>query len=157
MNIVATAPKISAESADFYRRHIPASLNRTATFILDAFPSFYRSTLAEMRGLFSRGELGLILDVLNGHGMLILAAHHSPAIIGHAIAIEVEDAIRLSMHLKDTWKIDDTADFLSRIGSLTHFQKIVLEIWAAGFWVDRDTDMEEWIKPLMSQNGEDDV
>lgn len=150
--MVSTAPKITDEAAEFYRKYFPVSFNASLTFVLDAFPSFYTRTLAEMRGVFSRGELGLILDVLNGHGMLLLSSHHAPALIGQHIALEIHDALCLTPGLAETWKIDDIFGLMERINRLTIFQKICIEIWASGFWKYHNIELNEWIKPLIGDH-----
>lgn len=146
---VAVAPKIDSDSAAFYRRYLPASLNQSVAFILDAFPVFYQRTLEKMRGVFSIGELGLILDALNGHGKLILTLHHAPALIGQHVVLEVSDMMRLSPGAAEKWEISDHDGLIKRLSSLTVFQQICLEVWASGFWNQDNASLEEWVNPLL--------
>lgn len=146
---VYTAPKIRQSAADFYAAHFP-SLNAGATFVLDAFPTIFMATLAEIRGKFSLGELSMVLDVLNGHGTLL--AFGGSGLAGQYIVPNIEDSFRLYPgQFEDKWGIDNPEDFVNRLNSLTRAQSLCLEIWAAGFWEKKymNTAVEEYCKPLV--------
>lgn len=146
---IAVAPKIRAEAADFYAAHFP-SLNAGATFVLDAFPTIFMATLAEVRGVFSVGELSMILDVLNGHGTLL--AYGGAGLSGQYIVPSIADSFHLYPGAyEEKWGISDPDGFIQRLAGLTRAQALCLEIWAAGFWEKKylDTPVEEYCKPLL--------
>ncbi len=152
--IVAIAPKIMSDASDWLQQFFP-TLNAGATFVLNAFPSFYQYSLNEMRGRFSRGELGMILDVLNGHDMVLSSYQISPSLIGHHLVLEIADSFRIYPgSYEKQWEIDDPRGFIERLKSLTMFQKICIELWAAAFWHNPETTvLDEHIRPLLSEKG----
>jgi hypothetical protein len=148
---VAVSPKITGKSKAFYRTHLKqASLNQSVTWVLDGFPVFYQKTLQELRGVFTLGELKLILDVLNGHGKLLMSFITAPSLIGEHIALAIEDAIRIDPSILEKWDIDSNA-ICDKTKLLTFFQKLAMELWASGFWNSEPTmPVEEWCAPLLA-------
>lgn len=152
--LVPVAPKIQAASAAWYEDMFP-NLNAGVTFTLNCFPSFYRYTIMEIRGMFSLGELCMILDILNGHGAMLLAYQTSPSMVGYHLAFEIEDSFHVYPgSYEEKWKIDDPKGFIERIRTLTMFQKICLELWASAFWEKRHLDElpEKYCEPLLKGN-----
>ena len=146
-DLVAIAPKIRSESAEFYGRMFP-TLNAGATWILEEFPHLYRATLAELRGQFSRGEIGMILDVLNGHGMVL--SYGGFGLAGQHIRLSIADSFALypgSFEAK--WECDKTLN--DKLAALSRWQLACLEVWAAGFWEKNhlDTTLEDYIKGIL--------
>lgn len=149
----AIAPKIRQGSAQFYERMFP-SLNAGATWILEEFPALYGMTLAEMRGKFTRGELCMILDVLNGHGTIL--AYGGSGLAGQHVGLSIYDSFRLYPGMYEE-KWDVAADSLNgKLSECTRWQLVCLEVWAAGFWEEahRDTSPDEWAKPLLEPSTE---
>ena len=146
----AIAPKILAESSEWYAKMF-STLNAGATFVLDSFPNFYAQTLSEMRGMFTQGELCMILDVLNGHGTILLTYGSAPGPAGHHITVSIADSFDLYPGMyQEKWDIKDKDDFINRINNLPRFFKVCLEVWAAGFWENHEsTTPEEWSAPLL--------
>jgi len=144
------APKITSEAADWYAKMFQ-TLNAGATFVLDAFPTFYSQTLSEMRGIFSRGELCMIMDVLNGHGTLLLAFGTSSGLIGQHINLSIADSFDLYPgQYQDKWDIPDAQDFMRRLSERSRWQLVCLEIWAAGFWEQHESiTPDEYCKDLL--------
>ena len=137
-----TAPRIGEQSAEFYKG-LFQSLNWGLEYTLDAFPALYRRTLHDMRGVFSRGELSLMIDVFNATALM-------PGLAGQHLDAQVADGIELD-RLDEKWEIDGTA-LNNKIAALPIFARACLEIWANGFWYREKTeeplDLEAWIKQL---------
>lgn len=153
--LVPVAPKIQAASAAWYREMFP-SLNSGATFALNIFPDIYRYALMEIRGKFSKGELGMVLDVLNGHDVLFVAYSTSTSLIGHHLVLEIADSFRLYPGVyEEKWGISDSQDFLKRLGDLSMVHKMSLELWAASFWRNNESDLEQHCAPLLEGRGHD--
>jgi hypothetical protein len=138
----AIAPKIEDRAADWYAKTFQ-SINAGTTFILNAFPTMYTQAMAEMRGKFTYGELGMILDVLNGYGTLLV--NQGDSIVGQGILLSMHDSFDLYPGMyEDKW--DATKDVLDKLKELTRFQKACMEIWAAGFWEQHENlDVTEYI------------
>ena len=139
----SVAPKILDNAAEFYPTIFP-SLNAGCTFILDAFPPLYRRTMREIKGLFTANELNLILDVLNGQMM-------TPTIAGVVLYQQCIDGMDLDS-LDDKWNID-AGSFIKSLEKLTIHQSACIELWAAGFWSQVNTDaavpMEKYVTQLI--------
>jgi len=129
----AIAPKIRQETAEWYENGFP-SLNAGVTFVIESIPHLYQVALGEMRGMFTRGELNMILDVLNGHGALL--AYSSPAgLVGQHITLSIVDSFKLYPgSYEDKWGIDDPKGFVDRLAQRSRWDLACLEIWAARFW-----------------------
>lgn len=132
------SPRIDAQCAQRIEQHFP-SLNAGATYLLESWWPVYRATLEEMRGRFSRGELGAMLDVSNG---LIL----TPGIAGNHLAADVGDGCTLD-GLDRKWGIQ-RSEVLSKLHASTCAQRAALEIWARAFWESGQDDSEVWIDQL---------
>ena len=118
-------PVLSPAAADFLARvfggHRPG-----AEFLIESAASIYDQTLAEMHGRFSRPELNLILDALNG-------LYVTPCLSGQHLGVNVADHIRLN-RAAETFGVPDADDFQARIRSLSAFHAVALEWWAMQFW-----------------------
>jgi len=126
----ATAPKININTAKWYERHFN-TLNAGATWTLESLPIIYRQSLAEMRGKFTRGELCMMIDVLNGVAALMTYGSHGLA--GQHLPFSVHDSFNLYPgQFEEKWDIQSGA-MNAKIAGLTRFQIICLEIWAAGW------------------------
>lgn len=128
----SVSPKIQPETAAWLKAAY-GSVNRGAAYACDLLPGAVKRTLAEIKGQFSKGELGMILDIMNGTVI-------DPAdMAGQWILPNLEDAFFLDPGMyEEKWDIPDSADFINRFKGLTHFQKIALEAWVALFWADCD-------------------
>ena len=146
----AIAPKIQGESAEFYSKMFP-SLNAGATWILEEFPHLYRATLAEMRGKFTRGELAMILDALNGHGAIL--AYGGRGLGGQHIRLSIYDSFELYPGMYEgKWSVDKWLN--DKLALLSRWQLTCLEIWAAGFWKGgyQNIPLDDYIKGLLPHN-----
>jgi len=124
-------PRISAAAKDFYAGHF-SSVNAGASYVLEAWPGLYRATMIEMRGLFSRNELMLFLDVSNGRVLTSgMAGYHLLADVFHAVNLD-GSGLR--------WGIDKT-ELLAKLSGLLRFQIAVLELWAQESWRREDMDL----------------
>jgi hypothetical protein len=128
MKTKTIGPRISAGVSKFYEKHF-RSVNSGAEYTLSAFHNLCRSALVEVKGLFSAGELCLMIDVLNGTLL-------TPEIAGQTLYHNCIDGIALDF-LDQKWEVDE-ASFKERLKSLTSFQAAALEIWAKGFWEGSD-------------------
>ncbi len=142
-----TAPRIGEQAAKFYPS-VFSSLNAGMEYTADAFPVLYRKTLHDLRGMFSDGELSLIIDVFNG---LIL----TPGRAGQQIGLSVADGIALD-RLDEKLGVGPEA-LNKKISALPVFSRACLEIWANGFWYGgnsttkkegKGNDLESWIAQL---------
>ena len=134
-----TGPRITEAAEAALGRNF-RNVGQGASYILDAFPGLHQGTLhREIKGLFAREDLLLLLDAMNG---VLL----SPQIAGQQIAINTRDAIALGK-LDEKWGADGPA-LLSRLEELTIFQAHTLEVWCRGFWESGATSPEEWVAEL---------
>ena len=142
--------RVSAETADHYNQNWPNS-HQGICYVLEAWPVLYRRTLHELRGVFTRHELMLILDVHRG---LILTS----GLAGQHLAAEVQDGIDLE-GMAEKWKLPNAGrDLTEKLATLTTGEKIVLEVWATGYWApnnragaDTDENVNAWMAPLLSE------
>lgn len=147
-------PRIEAKTKDFYTE-LFSSVNAGASYILEAFPAIYRITLArELKGVFTRPELMLVIDVCNG---LML----TPGIAGQHLPANVSDGIALD-GLDKKWEIDGKA-LVAKLRGLSLAQLAIIEVWAQGFWESSNTGegalkspgaIEEWVAQLAQEKDE---
>ena len=106
-----------------------------------AIPNLYSVTLGEIKGLFTAGEVNLMLDVSNG--LLLM-----PMILGQHLSHEVEDGIDLN-GLAEKWDIDRDA-LLEKLARLSTTQIAVLETVLNDFWygADKSLDVEALLEAL---------
>jgi hypothetical protein len=146
---IAVAPKITEGAAKWYEENFP-SLNAGVTIAIEALPVLYQAGLAEIRGTFSRGELCMILDVMNGHaGIMVLGQSMS---VGYHIPANIEDSFKLYPGVyEEKWEIQDPTGFIARINSLSRFHLVTLELFAAAWWEHyyEDVSADDWCKPLL--------
>ena len=142
----AISPKINDSTAEFYPG-LFRSLNGGAVYALEAFPTLYRRTLHEMKGMFAKEELSLTIDVFNSTAL-------TPGMAGQHIDAQVEDGIDLD-HLDKKWDVDRDK-ILWTLHARTAFQKACLEIWANGFWYQEKAEtfresgeFEAWLAQLI--------
>ena len=137
----AISPKINDSSAEFYPS-VFSNLHSGAAYVLDSFPRLYQRTLHEMRGKFMKGELSLMIDVMN-------ATMLTPQSAGYHLAANVADGIALD-GLDAKWEIDGEA-LNKKLAELSVFDLACLEIWANGFWYRANRpndDFEAWVAQL---------
>jgi hypothetical protein len=134
-------PEISEQAEKFYRENF-ANVNAGTAYVLGAFPGMYGRAMADMRGVFSRGELMLMLDVCNGLWL-------TPALAGEHITIQVADGMEID-RLDEKWKIDKK-QLLEKLQKLSTLHLACLEIWAEAFWGQEEhgnKQLEKWVKKL---------
>ena len=116
--------------------------------MLEAIVPLYKKSLGEIAGIFTRGELYLIIDVFEG---MTLKAGDA----GTYLLDECLDALHTQqMALK--WNID-SGQFQKKLGVLTSFQSAALEFWANAYWYGAgttgekksDSDLEKHIEALL--------
>lgn len=135
-DIVKTAPRIIEKTAVFYRDKF-SSLNAGLEYIIEAMPDLYAHTMHDLRGKFTRGELMLMVDVMNGHW-------YNPHGAGQEMTPNVSDGIALD-HLDKKWEIDGKA-LNAKLAALTMFDRACLEIWIQAFWNQNDHgNIEEYV------------
>lgn len=105
-----------------------------------AFLPLYQRSLHEIRGLFSAGELSLMIDCHNG---TILTS----SLAGQQLPITVRDSIELD-RMDDKWEVDK-ADLLRKIDELPIFSRACLEVWASAFWeIEESPDLDGYVSWL---------
>lgn len=112
------------------------SANAGAEWVLGNFPSLYIGTLAELRGRFSRGELSMMIDAMNGCMTLFTAG--GVGLAGQRLLLSIYDSFRLYPgQYEEKWSVE--ADELNgKLQACTRFQVVCLELWSAGFWERED-------------------
>lgn len=139
LGITKTAPRISDKSATLYKS-IFGNPNAGMEYIGDAFPALYRHTLHDMRGKFTRGELMLMIDVMNGTWL-------TPGMAGQHLNANVSDGIALD-GLDEKWGIDGVK-LNQKIGGLSIFETACLELWVQAFWQQEEHgNIEEYVAVL---------
>jgi len=142
--MIKTAPRISKTTAEF----IPGqfrTLNAGCEHILNSWPGLFRLTLNELKERFSQGELGIMLDVMNGS--MIGSDNY-----GRHLTMNCTDGVAL-YRLDKKWNIEKDP-FFEKLGNLTTFQAACLEIWANAFWYSQtaknsEGTIEDYIKSLL--------
>lgn len=138
------SPRVFEETQKFYADHFD-SINAGCEYILEAFPELYSHTIHAMRGKFTRGELMLCIDVMNGHW-------YNPPGAGQEMTPNVSDGIALD-HVDAKWKIDGSV-LNQKLAGLSIFERACLEIWIQAFWAQDDhSNIEEYVA---SQTAQDD-
>jgi hypothetical protein len=118
-------PRISESAKDFFEA-LFASGNQGYQYALESFPALYQFTLdRELKGVFTDGELKLMLDVFNGTAL-------TPQISGQHLLANVVDGIELD-GLNSKWGVDK-GKVIEKIKGLSLFQCACMELWANGFW-----------------------
>lgn len=139
-DIVKTAPRIIEKTADFYRGKFD-TLNAGLEYVLEATPDLYAHTMHALRGKFTRGELMLVIDAMNGHW-------YNPHGAGQEMTPNVADGIALD-RLDEKWEIDGAA-LNQKLAALTMFDRACLEIWVQAFWNQVDhSNVEEYVGGLL--------
>ncbi len=95
--------------------------------------------------MFAGAELKLIVDVFNGTAL-------TAGIAGQHLLLSCSDGIELN-NLDAKWDVDRKA-FLEKLQSLSVFQAACLEIWANGFWYNKNAangelDIDAHIGPMV--------
>lgn len=109
-----------------------ASYPQAQTFILQLWDQIWRRTKMTLKGVFSRGELCLIIDGYNGYRL-------APQTYGsNGLAVTVSEMISLE-GADAKWEVDGP-EILAKIKALDSVQAMVLEIWANGFWYGMGTE-----------------
>jgi hypothetical protein len=140
-DIVKTAPRIIEKSADFYREKFN-TLNAGLEYVLEAFPGLYARTIADLKGKFTRGELMLFIDVMNGHW-------YNPHGAGFEMGANVADGMVLD-HLNEKWEIGESWPLNKKLADLHNFDRACLEIWIQAFWNQDDHDnIEEYVAAMV--------
>ena len=126
------------------------TLDKGSEYVLNAFGPLFIRTLGELKGIFTDGELSLIIDTFNATAL-------TPRLAGRHIIGSCRDAIN-GNGLDKAWVVDKKT-FLEKIKSLTIFQAACLEIWANGFWYGdpgkKKLNLEEYIKNLSGDAKDD--
>lgn len=145
---MATKLNIGPRISDFSRIFLSnnfRTVNAGAEFVIEAFGALFRRTLADLKGRFKRGELYLMLDVMNDTRL-------TAGFAGETLQGYVSDGIALdALDQKHDVNADD---FFERFKALSPFELSVLEIWSNAFWYGgKDSNyiknIDEYISPLL--------
>lgn len=107
--------------------------NIGAGYVIDSFPALYRATLRELKGMFTRDELMLLVDCMN-------ATMLTPGLCDEVLTNAV-DAMALDA-LDEKWEVN-RAELTAKLTTLTAFQVAVLNIWTNAAWCGGGDDREE--------------
>ena len=115
--------------------------NTGATYLLDSWPALYNLTLKELKGRFSKGELMLFIDVMNGTML-------RPGLAGQHLHSNVVDGVDLDK-LDEKWEIDNLS-LMEKMNNCTYFQFACIELWCQAFWHRcDDLDIDEYVTRLL--------
>lgn len=134
-------PGLTEKTNAWYKSNFE-NVNHGAAYTLEAMPELYGRTLRDLRGMFSAGELSLMLDVQNGCFL-------SPVAAGQHLTANVEDGIALDRQ-DQKWKIDG-AELVKKLHALKPFEIAMLEIWAGAFWCQDKSEIEKWVSGLAGE------
>lgn len=139
MEIVKVTPRISEKTAEELKRVFP-SLNAGCEYVLESWLQLYRLTIHKLKGHFSRGELLLMVDVMNG-------TYLTPGIAGQHLDINVADGISLDK-LDEKWSIDGP-ELNKKIAELTIYEAACMEWWIQAFWNQKEHgNLDEYVEDL---------
>ena len=144
-----TTLKITEQAAEFYQQTFP-NLHAGAVFILESFPTLYRRTLHDLRGVFTLGELKLLVEVF------AVSASLTPDYSGQQLSIKVQNGVKFSDDLGGKYTVDE-AVLMQKLSKLSIFNAACLEIWAKGGWhiiksadsSGGDLALERWLAQLL--------
>ena len=130
---IATS-RIMAEVNDPADIFSPAENLRNLTLSFEGM--YFRSLVDNLKGKFTKEELCLMIDAVNG---LML----TPQIAGQHMAVNVADAMALD-GLDEKWGVE-AKEISQKLRELHIFDIACLELWCAKFWRQNGTENE---KPL---------
>jgi len=112
------------------------SLNAGGEYVLNLFPGLFREEVERMKGRFTADELEMLI-----YGLESIAGHYggkpmlNPAVAGFqaAQALQVQGG---SKALQE------------KIGSMSRFTVVCLEIWCIGFWYQEES-LKRYSKALL--------
>lgn len=144
--------KITTRVSEFTEKWLETHMrNKTAgaEYILDAFPTLYGRALAEMKGKFSGNELALLVDALNGTML-------TPQLAGQHVVLAADNSMTLA-RTDVKWNVDSNF-FMGRLQALSHFERVVLELFIRAFWESPETGdglknpgaLEAWVLKIAS-------
>jgi len=138
-----STPIVSENSIAHLSEYFQSTRSGTA-YLVESFPVLMKRTLAELRGVFTAGELSLIVDVFNGIALTAQLA-------GQHLYPSCRDAMELDEYDKK-WGVKKY-ELLRKIEETTIYQAACLEIWANGFWygaakIDENLDFTAYINQL---------
>jgi hypothetical protein len=118
----------------------------TATeFMLSAWRSIYRSSMAQLKGVFTGKELMVFIDIHNG----VMLSPQSYA--NNSLLHGLSDSISLE-GVDEKWEVDAEA-IKAKVRALPNILCFCLEIWSRGFWYGKEPeegrDYTTYIKQLV--------
>ena len=118
--------------------------NTGANYVLDSFPTLYRATLRELKGMFTRAELMLLIDCMN-------ATMLTPGLCDEVVANAI-DGMALDA-LDEKWEVS-RAELTAKLTAMTAFQVAALNIWTNAAWYGGGDDrpersLDDYIKQLI--------
>lgn len=140
-------PKITETTHRFLGSLFGGTPNRGAQLALESFRPLYRMTMNRLAGRFEKGELLLMIDVMNGTWIV-------PEIAGQMLPANVHDGIDINQ-LDGKWGIDGDA-LKAKIKALSPFETWCLELWSVGFWSQLSQDLsapdssDKWVAFLLA-------
>ncbi|MCF8094462.1 MAG: hypothetical protein K9J79_03785 [Desulfobacteraceae bacterium] len=142
-------PQIRKETAQWYEQFF-SKVNTGATWALEEMPYLYRRTIAELRGRLDRGELMMILDVMNG-----AVFTDGFGMSGQYLPIAIQDSFDLYPgQYENKWEVEKKT-LMGKLQSLYRFQVACLEMWAGGFWNlprNKEDAFDVWLAPLLAED-----
>lgn len=133
-------PRTDEATVKFYKE-LFGSTNAGAEFVVNAFPGWYRRTLAHcIKHRFTSADLMLFIDSYNSTML-------SPDFSGQGVIGHVGEAIDYE-HLDDKYSVDGQ-NLITELSLMDPFELAVLELWSKGYW-----EQEEGGKTMAEYAGE---
>jgi len=152
---VNVGPRIDENAAKWYEEMFETR-NAGVSYVLNVMPSMYLTTLRyELAGVFSSGELCMLLDVENA-GTDFLVSYSSLGVM-KSLLLGAQDSFDLYPgSFEDKWGTSKE-QFLPKLAQLTAFQEVCLKIWVARFWDltgEQTPDTDEYVSQLLKPDQE---
>lgn len=136
-------PRFDPRFDRFISREAFAKINHYDQ-LSDFFQIGFIRTLEELRGIFDRGELMLIVDTANGTFL-------GPSVVfGISLIATISDGIKMG-GLGEKWNVSRET-IMTKLEALPAFSLMCLEVWAYMFWYcnPESIEIDSWIEDLLT-------
>jgi hypothetical protein len=117
------------------------SLESGVEYIFEWSKMIFRDSLIQIKGIFSKNELVLIVAALNSTMV-------SPRYAGKMFVSGISDSIDLDGY-DSLYEVDKT-EIIEKLKKLNDTELATLELWANGFWYGKnELELDEYIKTLL--------
>lgn len=112
------------------------SLNAGGEYLINMFPGLFDKSLIGLKGKFEAKELALMI-----HGMKSVSSLYGgkPMMNPEAAGFQMQNAVQIN---------GGGEDLLQKIRNLHLFDMVCLEVWAIGFWYQKEKDIKAYCRML---------